>query len=274
MAPTPPGLRRSLPPERRRPIRGPITASKTAGRSRRVAVAEYLHAARLKDSITPLSPIVTMPSATEASTDRERASPSRNLAQGLVRGLATSETARRRTPPSRAGCPAQACEDEVDRPVRVGAGTSLHRVRGRRNENDRGVFGLARIRMRLGGLEAVHARHLNVHEDHGESLVITGCSAASPDGASMTAWPSGRQHGLERQPLGRVVIDDKNRRLGGSVGRMPRFAPTQAIAGGGRRGRQHARSAEQGRGVDRLGDVVRGARRDAPLHAPRRRLCP
>ena len=129
-----------------------------------------------------------------------------------------------------------------------------------------------------GGLEPVHDRHADVEQDDREVLGHDAAQRASPGVGLDDRVAERRQHRLQREPLGGVVVDhqDRDRRPGRQVTASRSSGQVGTQRGGHAPARVRQPWPERGEelgGVDRLGHVVVGAGVDAALAFAGARPC-
>jgi hypothetical protein len=101
--------------------------------------------------------------------------------------------------------------DEVDGAAGVGGGVGLIlRVRG--DEDDRGALAVLAQADHPRRLVAVHRRHLDVHQDHGERASHHLAYRRLTRSGLHDLMAQHLEHGDDRQALGGVVVDDHDRR--------------------------------------------------------------
>ena len=135
-------------------------------------------------------------------------------------------------------------EDEINCTGRVEVDVK-HLVFGvGRDEDDRGHLGLPALTDQRCGLEAVHTRHEDVEENDGKVLGEETTQCSAPRVRLHEAVTERGEHGLQRQSLGRVVVDyqDGNRMF-------VAFAADQDV---------RAVEADGGSHVARIGTVSQG----------------
>jgi len=133
--------------------------------------------------------------------------------------------------------------DVVDRAQRVAA-RGLHLVGVRGDEDDGRVRGALVAADQRGRLEAVHVRHVDVQQDHGEVAPQDLAQRVRARTREHDVLVQIGQHRLEHQQLLRQVVDDQDV---GAVGRLGQRAPQAGRRGDGGRGAQrhsHPRSTD------------------------------
>jgi hypothetical protein len=83
-------------------------------------------------------------------------------------------------------------------------------VAERGHEDDRHALGALALANELGGLEAVHAGHVDVEQDYGEVVVEQAAQRLTPGIGADDGLPKLLEHRLERQQLVRLVVDDED----------------------------------------------------------------